>query len=106
MITINPVTNAIVQYVSILNNIENGQSGYQFTIEPGRKFVKIVQSYKGSGRSVHAFVNIANGDVYKPASWKAPMKDTRYNLLTDMPTVARVCDPYGSYLYKDFVKKI
>lgn len=105
MITINPVTNLIGQYVHILNNLEDGQSGYQFSAEPGRKFVKIIQSYKGSGRSVHSFVNLANGDVYKPATWKAPVKDARYNLFTDMVTVERVCDPYGSYLYKNFQGK-
>ena len=71
-----------------------------YTIESGKKYFKIVQN--DGSRSVHAFVNKMNGDVYKAASWKAPVKDARYNILDD---VAREhcfnsVDPFGSYLYK------
>ena len=56
------------------------------------------------GRTVRFMlcVDKQTGDVYKPASWKAPVKDARYNILDD---VAREhcfssVDPFGSYLYK------
>ena len=66
-------------------------------ISEGKKYFKIIVD-----RSCHAFVNKHTGDVYKPASWKQPVKDARYNILDD---VAREhcfnsVDPFGSYLYK------
>ena len=66
----------------------NGQD-LQFKIESGRKYFKINQCEKRNGsdqyssRSVHAFVDKKTGDVYKPASWKAPAKHVRYNLLDE-----------------------
>ena len=33
-----------------------------------------------SAGSVHAFVNKQTGEVYKPASWKAPAKHVRFDL--------------------------
>lgn len=74
-----------------------------FSIEPGRKFLKVVQSGTWS-RSVHAFIDKATGALYKPASWKAPVKDARYNLLTDLPLLEQKFDPYGGYLYKGACK--
>jgi len=73
-----------------------------YSIEPGRKFLKVVQNGEGN-RSVHAFIDKATGALYKPASWKAPAKDARYNLLTDLPLLEQKFDPYGSYLYKGAV---
>lgn len=95
------VKTAMAQYVNHLNQMGNG---YSFVIEAGRKFAKIVQTYNGAGRSVHSFVNLATGDLYKPASWRAPVQDMRYNLLRDMELITKVADPYGSYLYKHFPK--
>ncbi len=64
----------------------NGQD-LQFKIESGRKYFKICQCEKRNGeyssRSVHAFVDKKNGNVFKPASWKAPAKHVRYNLLDE-----------------------
>ena len=36
---------------------------------------------ESQSRSVHAFVDKKTGEVYKPASFKAPAKIVRYNLL-------------------------
>ena len=33
--------------------------------------------------SVHAFIDQKTGDVFKPASFKAPAKGVRYNVLQD-----------------------
>jgi hypothetical protein len=54
---------------------------YDFYIkEGGRKYHKIVMN-TGNQRSVHAFVDKKTGEVYKAASWKAPAKHVRFNLL-------------------------
>ena len=73
-----------------------------YTLEPGSKYIKVVQNDRGR-RSVHAFINKATADLYKPASWRGPVKDARYNLLRDLPILATKVDPYGSYLYKGAV---
>ena len=55
----------------------NSTSGrYKFEIQTGRKYHKI--NVKNGG--VHAFVNKETGEVFKPASYKAPAKHVRYDL--------------------------
>ncbi len=76
-----------------------------YEIVRGVKYYKIIHvSNPGSnreGRSVHAFVARQTGTVYKPASWKAPAKHARYQLLDDQSfeTCLHNCDWAGSYLY-------
>lgn len=53
--------------------------GYSLDVEPGRKYVKLV-SNQGSSRSVWCFVDLTTGNIYKPASWKAPAKHSRGNI--------------------------
>ena len=102
-------------YQGILNNdspeyhqekiekLTNGtdENTAEFTINEGKKYFKVVMK-NGLHGSVHAFVNKQNGDVYKPASWKAPVKDARYNILDDVSRehCFTSVDPFGSYLYK------
>ena len=50
-----------------------GQFGIEF--EPGSKYVKVVKISSGGSRSVHSFVEISNGNIWKAASWKAPAKN-------------------------------
>ena len=74
---------------------------YKFYIESGRKYHKIVMETNGQSRSVHAFVDKKTGEVYKPASFKAPAKIVRYNLLeiaSREQCFARA-DWAGGYLY-------
>jgi hypothetical protein len=74
---------------------------YKFYIESGRKYHKIIMETNGNSRSVHAFVEKKFGNVYKAASWKAPAKHIRFNLLDDNSReecFAR-CDWAGGYLY-------
>ena len=74
---------------------------YKFYIESGRKYHKIIMETNGNSRSVHAFVEKKFGNVYKAASWKAPAKHIRFNLLDDNSReecFAR-CDWSGGYLY-------
>jgi len=81
----------------------HGDLGYKVEVEEGRKFYKIitVRNRNGTGKSVHSFVNKSTGALYKPASWATPVKDERYNLLTELDLVLAVMDEYGGYLYKD-----
>ena len=71
----------------------------EFVVEEGRKYYKIIQVGEHQ-RSVHAFVDKKNGDLYKAASWAAPAKGVRYNLMNDLENVLTVCDWAGSYLYR------
>ena len=70
-----------------LNDIQTGKANLmKFEIREGKKYYKIVQvefdtfqnrnEYRDS--SVHSFVDKNTGDVYKPASWKAPAKHVRF----------------------------
>tara|TARA_B100001939_G_scaffold65960_1_gene54819 strand:+ start:31 stop:414 length:384 start_codon:yes stop_codon:yes gene_type:complete len=74
---------------------------YKFYIESGRKYHKIVMETEGGSRSVHAFIEKKFGNVYKAASWKAPAKHIRFNLLDD--NSREECfyraDWAGGYLY-------
>jgi len=74
---------------------------YKFSIESGRKYHKIVMETESQSRSVHAFVDKKTGEVYKPASWKAPAKHVRFNLLeiTSREECFERADWAGGYLY-------
>lgn len=84
-----------------IDDIKDEIGIYQFVIESGRKYHKIVMITEGGARSVHAFVDKKTGEVYKSASWKSPAKGVRYNLL--MIPSREEClmraDWAGSYLY-------
>lgn len=75
---------------------------YTFSIESGRKYHKIVMETESQSRSVHAFVDKKTGEVYKAASFKAPAKHVRFNLLLikDREWLLEHADWAGGYLYK------
>lgn len=79
---------------------------YKFVIESGRKYHKIIMEVpnhnRPPSRSVHAFVDKKTGEVYKPASFKAPAKHVRFNLLviTEREWLLQHADWAGGYLYK------
>ena len=74
---------------------------YKFYIESGRKYHKLIMETNGGSRSVHAFVDKKTGEVYKPASFKAPAKHVRFNLLsiTSREECFEKADWAGAYLY-------
>jgi hypothetical protein len=74
---------------------------YKFYIESGRKYHKIIMETGGNSRSVHAFVDKKTGEVYKPASFKAPAKHVRFNLniISSREECFRRADWSGAYLY-------
>jgi hypothetical protein len=79
---------------------------YKFVIESGRKYHKIIMEIpnhnRSASRSVHAFVDKKTGEVYKAASFKAPAKHVRFNLLLikDREWLLKNADWAGGYLYK------
>ena len=87
-----------------VNGIESGHSVYtQLEMEIGRKYIKVWDYLVGDegrirGRSCWMFVDKNTGEVYKPASYKAPAKGVRY-LITQLADNPDICDPYGSFLY-------
>ena len=70
---------------------------YKFEIQTGRKYHKIVAKNQG----VHAFVNKTTGEVFKPASYKAPAKHVRYDLrrIKQRRECFSNADWAGGYLY-------
>ncbi len=91
--------NALEDNFKSKNN--NKTDGYKFVIECGRKYHKIIMETGARSRSVHAFVDKKTGEVYKPASFKAPAKHVRFNLLLikDREWLFENADWAGSYLY-------
>ena len=76
---------------------------YQFTVDTGRKYHKIMMTTDGGNRSVHAFIDKKTGEVYKPASIKSPAKGVRFDLrvITEREFVLENADWAGGYLYKN-----
>jgi len=80
-------------YQNELNAIENGTANlYKFDYEVGKKYIKVFNlQYQEScdyynrpagyrKGSVTAFIDKNTGEVYKPASWKAPAKHVRFDM--------------------------
>ena len=82
-----------------LDELKSGVCDYDFVIESGRKYHKIVMV--NNQRSVHAFVDKKTGQVYKPAGWKSPAKHVRYDLrlIKDREYLLERADWAGGYLY-------
>ena len=78
----------------------NGRN-YSYALVSGRKYHKLMQCVDGQTESVHAFIDRKTGEVYKPASYKAPAKHVRYNLniIQEREECLEKCDFAGSYLY-------
>ena len=80
-------------YEEQLQKIEDGTANlYKFDYKTGKKFHKVFfLEYQDANEyynrpagyragSVHAFIDKQTGQVYKPASWKAPAKHVRFDL--------------------------
>ena len=83
----------------------------KFRYYEGKKYLKVVReefdTFQGRNKwrdtTVHAFVDKKTGEVYKPASWKAPAKHIRFNFC-DKKDLLFLTDPRcvgwaGGYLY-------
>ena len=80
-------------YKEQLQKIEDGTANlYKFDYQVGKKYIKVfnlqyqdANEYYGREAgyrqgSVTAFIDKNTGEVYKPASWKAPAKHVRFDL--------------------------
>ena len=85
-----------------IDELRNGILPIDYVIESGKKYHKIIMVDSGSSRSVHAFVDKNTGSVLKSASWKAPAKGERYNLLIikDREWLFENASWCGGYLYR------
>ena len=83
-----------------IEKLKNGECDYDYILESGRKYYKIVQV--NNQHSVHAFIDMKTGEVYKPASFTAPAKGVRYDLrlIKDREWLLENADWAGDYLYK------
>lgn len=89
----------------ITENFKNLQPNV-YTAEDGQKFIRVVQaSQSATGRSVHCFIakvdsetkalgKVRAGGILKPASWKAPAKHARGNILDEHGGMSQM-GPYG-----------
>ena len=103
-------------YQEQLEKIENGTANlYKFDYTVGKKYIKVFflqyeESNDYYGRkagyragSVTAFIDRNTGEVYKPASWKAPAKHVRFDLRIikerEFLLNPANCDWAGGHLY-------
>ena len=99
-------------YQEQLEKIEDGTANlYKFDYKVGKKFIKVFNlqydtfqnrnEYRAG--SVTAFIDKNTGEVYKPASWKAPAKHVRYDLRIirerEFLLNPENCDWAGGHLY-------
>lgn len=81
---------------------QNAPDGYGYELDSsGRKYHKIFMCINGRRDSIHAFIDKKTGEVFKPASVKAPAKHVRFNLLLikDREWLMENATWHGSYLY-------
>ena len=70
--------------------------GTNLVLERNRKYIRVVRADRSSSRSAHCFIDKTDGNVYKPASWKGPIKNfPRGNIFTTRIGVG----PYGADTY-------
>tara|TARA_B100001769_G_scaffold34493_1_gene22736 strand:- start:109 stop:621 length:513 start_codon:yes stop_codon:yes gene_type:complete len=72
-----------------LSEVLNGKENLdRFRFYEGKRYFKVVReefdTFQGRNEwkdsTVHAFVDRVTGEVYKPASWKAPAKHVRFDM--------------------------
>lgn len=73
-------------YVAV--NFPNNVLG-EFRYEAGLRYIRVICE-----SSVHAFIDMRNGDVLKPAGWKSPAKHARGNIF-DASNGLKSMGPYG-----------
>ena len=89
-----------------ITDLRNGECDYEFIIESGRKYHKIIMvidngTDRSPSRGVHAFVDKKTGEVYKSATWKSPAKGVRYDMriIEQREWLLENADWSGGYLF-------
>ena len=81
---------------------QSAPKNYHYEVtSTGRKYHKIHMFINNRLDSIHCFIDKNTGEVYKPASTKAPAKGVRYDLrlIKDREYLLENADWSGSYLY-------
>jgi hypothetical protein len=93
--------NHVTYHEEQIDKLKQGICPIDYVIETGKKYHKLIMIDSGNSRSVHAFIDKQTGQVYKSASWKAPAKGVRYDLMNEQSRedVLQNCDWSGGYLY-------
>lgn len=65
-----------------LNKVSIAIPSYKFSITMGRKYIKVWIDAPSTGKIIWAFVSISTGDIFKPASYKAPAAHPRGNIFS------------------------
>ena len=103
-------------YHEQLDAINNGTANlYKFDYQVGKKYIKVFNLQYSEANdyynrpagyrqgSVTAFIDKNTGEVYKPASWKAPAKHVRFDLRIirerEFLLNPKNCDWAGGHLY-------
>ncbi len=103
------IVDRIAAYVATLNTHYSSpipRAHLEFGTVVGRRYVKVVRMGEGGHPgSVHAFVDRASGEVFKPAGWAQPAPHARFALLDAASFTAlleHAAQPHayaGGYLY-------
>jgi hypothetical protein len=97
--TLTTTLTAAQAFVDWINDEADIPESHHFSLDtPGPKRVRIVM-HTPNQRFVHAFVDLATGDLLKAAGWKAPAAGARGNIITDLEEVQAEFDWAGRYLY-------
>lgn len=94
----------IVKYCLMLCDAlgHDAPDNYFYSLDSsGRKYHKVFMHIGDRRDSIHAFIDKKTGEVFKPASVKAPAKGARYNVLmiNSREEMFERCDWAGGYLY-------
>jgi hypothetical protein len=91
----NDIQAALTKFVDSVQVMQDEYMGKNFpslgreliTVERGKRYAKLVRG-EGIDRCVYCFVDLTNGDILKAATWKAPAKHARGNILAVDPISA------------------
>ena len=81
---------------------QDAPDGYHYSLDSsGTKYHKVFMHIGDRRDSIHAFIDKKTGEIFKPASLKAPAKGARYNVLSipSREEMFEKCDWAGGYLY-------
>lgn len=94
-ITFQQALESFITKVQEMIDKDRKSSGYPFetviAAVPGRKYIKVTK--KDTQTSVWCFIDVATGDILKPATWSAPAKHARGNIYNENPLDG--CNVYG-----------
>lgn len=66
-------------------------------LQQGKKYMRVVRREAGcGGGSVHCFIEVSTGDIYKAAGWKTPAKHVRGNILAENYGIGDAVTEYGA----------